>query len=199
MPRRLRRIHQKQHAPPTAHRAGSRDILLKPQDVGHVRHRDQPRSRGQRSLDLLRMNAAVRVRWHKRERDDAASRQFRKRAQNGIVLHQCGNHVVARIHRAVNRHIERVSRVLRKSDAACVRLAQHLGDMLPAYFDNPPRRQRKPVPRASRICPACFQRVRHCLHRAARLWKARRRVIQINQAHSPFSHRRLRVLIQWSI
>lgn len=86
----------------------------------------------------------------------------------------------------VNRHIERVSRVLRKSDAACVRLAQHLGDMLPAYFDNPPRRQRKPVPRASRICPACFQRVRHCLHRAARLWKARRRVIQINQAHSPF-------------
>ena len=164
-----------------------------------MRHRDQPRPRGQRSLDLLRMNAAVRVRRHKRERDNAASRQFRKRAQNGIVLHQCGNHVVARMHRAVNRHIERVSRVLRKSDAACVRLAQHLGDMLPAYFDNPPRRQRKPVPRASRICPACFQRVRHRLHRAARLWKARRRVIQINQAHSPFSHRRLRVLIQWSI
>ena len=109
MPCRLRRVHQKQHAPPTAHRAGRGDILLKPQDVGHVRHRDQPRPRGQRSLDLLRMNATVRVRRHKRERDDAASRQFRKRAQNGIVLHQCGNHVVARMHRAVNRHIERVS------------------------------------------------------------------------------------------
>ena len=199
MTRRLRRVHQKENAPPTAHRADRRDVLLQPQHVGGVRHHDQPRPRGQRALDLPRVHPPVRVRRHERQRNHAASGQLRKRAQHRVVLDQRGYHVVAGSHRAVNCHIQRVGRVLRKGDAARVRLAQHVGQRLPASLDNPPRLQRKPMPRAPRIRPAFLQRPRHRLHRAARLWPARRRVIQINQAHSPFSHRRSRPLIHWSI
>ena len=99
------------------------------------------------------------------------------------MLQQRGNGMVARAQRAVNRHIERVRRVLGKGDARSIHFPQHFRDLLPAALHNPPGGQRQLMPRAPGIRPACRQRARHYARHARGFGKARRCIVQINHVH----------------
>ena len=141
MARRLRAVDQEQHTASLAHLAHRLHILQGAQDVGHVRHYDEPRAREHGPLDVLRADLPLRVRRHERQRDHAAARELGQRAQHGVVLQQRGDHMIPCAHDAVNGHVERIGRVQAEGHARRVRLAQHLRRALPAALDDAPRGQ----------------------------------------------------------
>ena len=66
-------VMKKQELSPPTYPADRRNILRHAQNIGHVRHDDQPRSGRDSALHILRLYSAVSIRRNQRQRDDTAA------------------------------------------------------------------------------------------------------------------------------
>ena len=92
------------------------DRLNDARHVGNVLNDDESSFRSQRSFDVDRVDSADVVYVNRRDRDAARSLKLAERSQDGVVLGNGGDHVIALAHCTVQDRVEAVGAVERENN-----------------------------------------------------------------------------------